>query len=86
MVVGLFKAVKRKISVLLGLIIGLPPALPAMPLELTVLYNSLLFVMGTSDCAIKGEAEGIRQGLCRGKENYFGALVMYHNWPEEKDL
>ncbi|XP_048787369.1 Fanconi anemia group G protein isoform X5 [Lagopus muta] len=44
---------------------GLPPALPAMPLELTVLYNSLLFVMGTSDCAIKGEAEGIRQGLCR---------------------
>ncbi|XP_019465878.1 Fanconi anemia group G protein homolog [Meleagris gallopavo] len=36
-----------------------------MPLELTVLYNSLLFVMGTSDCAIKGEAEGIRQGLLR---------------------
>nr|BAC79361.1 Fanconi anemia group G protein [Gallus gallus] len=44
---------------------GLPPALPMMPLELTVLYNSLLFVMGTSDCAIKGEAEGIRQGLLR---------------------
>ncbi|NXJ15235.1 FANCG protein, partial [Odontophorus gujanensis] len=44
---------------------GLPPALPMMPLELTVLYNSLLFVMGTSDCAIKGEAEEIRQGLLR---------------------
>ncbi|POI32661.1 hypothetical protein CIB84_003588, partial [Bambusicola thoracicus] len=43
----------------------LPPALPMMPLELTVLYNSLLFVMGTSDCVIKGEAEGIRQGLLR---------------------
>ncbi|XP_015703809.1 Fanconi anemia group G protein isoform X1 [Coturnix japonica] len=44
---------------------GLPPALPTMPLELTVLYNSLLFVLGTSDCAIKGEAEGIRHGLLR---------------------
>ncbi|XP_010079573.1 PREDICTED: Fanconi anemia group G protein, partial [Pterocles gutturalis] len=43
---------------------GLPPALPALPLELTVLYNSLLFT-GASDSAIKGEAEGIRQGLLR---------------------
>ena len=57
-----------------------------MPLELTVLYNSLLFVMGTSDCAIKGEAEGIRQGLRRGKDNYLCVLVMYNYWPEEKDL
>ncbi|NXT47066.1 FANCG protein, partial [Pluvianellus socialis] len=44
---------------------GLPAALPALPLELTVLYNSLLFTVGTSDSAIKAEAEGIRQGLLR---------------------
>ncbi|NXE66403.1 FANCG protein, partial [Calcarius ornatus] len=44
---------------------GLPAALPALPLELTVLYNSLLFTVGASDSAIKGEAEGIRQGLLR---------------------
>ncbi|NXC40762.1 FANCG protein, partial [Penelope pileata] len=44
---------------------GLPAALLTLPLELTVLYNSLLFAMGTSDCAIRGEAEGIRQGLLR---------------------
>ncbi|NXI16153.1 FANCG protein, partial [Irena cyanogastra] len=44
---------------------GLPAALPALPLELTVVYNSLLFTVGASDSAIKGEAEGIRQGLLR---------------------
>ncbi|NWI37194.1 FANCG protein, partial [Picathartes gymnocephalus] len=44
---------------------GLPAALPALPLELTVLYNSLLFTVGASDSAIKGEAKGIRQGLLR---------------------
>ncbi|XP_053788574.1 Fanconi anemia group G protein isoform X3 [Vidua chalybeata] len=44
---------------------GLPAALPALPLELTVLYNSLLFTVGASDSVIKGEAEGIRQGLLR---------------------
>ncbi|KAM6036629.1 Fanconi anemia group G protein isoform 2-T2 [Theristicus caerulescens] len=44
---------------------GLPAALPALPLELTVLYNSLLFTVGASDSAIEGEAEGIRQGLLR---------------------
>eukprot|EP00075_Anas_platyrhynchos_P013552 XP_027302805.1 Fanconi anemia group G protein isoform X2 [Anas platyrhynchos] len=44
---------------------GLPAALPTLPLELTVLYNSLLFVLGTSDRVIEGEAEGIRQGLLR---------------------
>ncbi|NXE96612.1 FANCG protein, partial [Menura novaehollandiae] len=44
---------------------GLPAALPALPLELTVLYNSLLFTAGASDSAIKGEADGIRQGLLR---------------------
>ncbi|NWT61564.1 FANCG protein, partial [Erythrocercus mccallii] len=43
----------------------LPAALPALPLELTVLYNSLLFTVGASDSAIKEEAEGIRQGLLR---------------------
>lgn len=53
----------------LALITGLPAALPTLPLELTVLYNSLLFVLGTSDRVIEGEAEGIRQGLLRGKEN-----------------
>lgn len=50
------------------MITGLPPALPALPLELTVLYNSLLFTVGSSDSAIEGESEGIRQGLLRGKE------------------
>ncbi|XP_052634169.1 Fanconi anemia group G protein isoform X3 [Harpia harpyja] len=44
---------------------GLPAALPTLPLELTVLYNSLLFAVGASDSAIEGEAEGIRQGLLR---------------------
>ncbi|NXW10213.1 FANCG protein, partial [Fregetta grallaria] len=44
---------------------GLPAALPALPLELTVLYNSLLFTVGAADSAIEGEAEGIRQGLLR---------------------
>ncbi|KFP22964.1 Fanconi anemia group G protein, partial [Egretta garzetta] len=44
---------------------GLPAALPALPLELTILYNSLLFTMGASDSAVEGEAEGIRQGLLR---------------------
>ncbi|KAF2985082.1 hypothetical protein EK904_008663, partial [Melospiza melodia maxima] len=43
----------------------LPATLPALPLELTVLYNSLLFTVGASDSVIKGEAEGIRQGLLR---------------------
>ncbi|XP_074994099.1 Fanconi anemia group G protein-like isoform X2 [Calonectris borealis] len=45
--------------------LGLPAALPALPLELTVLYNSLLFTMGAADSAIEGEAEGIRHGLLR---------------------
>ncbi|NXE06051.1 FANCG protein, partial [Lophotis ruficrista] len=44
---------------------GLPAAFPALPLELTVLYNSLLFTMGASDSIIEGEAEEIRQGLLR---------------------
>ncbi|NXP35706.1 FANCG protein, partial [Leiothrix lutea] len=44
---------------------GLPAALPALPLELTVLYNSLLCTVGASDAAIKGQAEGMRQGLLR---------------------
>ncbi|NXY50468.1 FANCG protein, partial [Ceuthmochares aereus] len=44
---------------------GLPAALPTLPLELTVLYNSLLFTVGATDSAIEGEAEGIRQGLLR---------------------
>ncbi|XP_055647145.1 Fanconi anemia group G protein isoform X1 [Falco peregrinus] len=44
---------------------GLPAALPTLPLELTVLCNSLLFTVGASESAIKGEAEGIRQGLLR---------------------
>ncbi|NXF41656.1 FANCG protein, partial [Nyctibius bracteatus] len=42
---------------------GLPAALLTLPLELTVLYNSLLFTMGASDSAVKGEAERICQGL-----------------------
>uniref|UniRef100_A0A672VB40 FA complementation group G n=2 Tax=Strigops habroptila TaxID=2489341 RepID=A0A672VB40_STRHB len=43
---------------------GLPATLPTLPLELTVLYNSLLFTMGAPDTAMEGE-EGIRQGLLR---------------------
>ncbi|NWV71525.1 FANCG protein, partial [Malurus elegans] len=49
----------------LAVLTGLPAALPTLPLELTVLYNFLLLTAGTSDSAIKGEAEGIRQGLLR---------------------
>ncbi|KAL2294132.1 hypothetical protein Nmel_007854 [Mimus melanotis] len=44
---------------------GLPATLHALPLELTVLYNSLLFTVGTSDSAIRREGEEIRQGLLR---------------------
>ncbi|NXF07611.1 FANCG protein, partial [Smithornis capensis] len=44
---------------------GLPAALPTLPLELTVLYNFLLFTAGASNSAIEGEADGIRQGLLR---------------------
>ncbi|NWI55208.1 FANCG protein, partial [Calyptomena viridis] len=44
---------------------GLPATLPTLPLELTVLYNSLLFTVGASNSAIEGEADGIRQGLLR---------------------
>ncbi|KFQ39526.1 Fanconi anemia group G protein, partial [Mesitornis unicolor] len=44
---------------------GLPATFPTMPLELTVLYNSLLFTMRTSDSAIEGEAEEIHQSLLR---------------------
>ncbi|XP_062456306.1 Fanconi anemia group G protein isoform X2 [Rhea pennata] len=44
---------------------GLPAAITTLPLELTVLYNSLLFDMGASDCAINGEAEDIHKGLLR---------------------
>uniref|UniRef100_A0A663N940 FA complementation group G n=1 Tax=Athene cunicularia TaxID=194338 RepID=A0A663N940_ATHCN len=49
----------------LAVITGLPSALPTLPLELTVLYNSLLFTMGASDSAMKGEAEVIHQELLR---------------------
>ncbi|XP_061232526.1 Fanconi anemia group G protein isoform X1 [Neopsephotus bourkii] len=43
---------------------GLPATLPTLPLELTVLYNSLLFTMGASDSAMEGQ-EAIHQGLLR---------------------
>ncbi|XP_010212296.1 PREDICTED: Fanconi anemia group G protein [Tinamus guttatus] len=43
----------------------LPAALATLPLELTVLYNSLIFAVGTSNCGVNGEAEEIRQGLLR---------------------
>ncbi|KAK4816441.1 hypothetical protein QYF61_016966 [Mycteria americana] len=49
----------------LAVITGLPAAFPTLPLELTVLYNSLLFTVGASDSAIEGESEGIRAGLLR---------------------
>ncbi|KAM6303667.1 Fanconi anemia group G protein isoform 1-T1 [Podargus strigoides] len=63
MVVGFFLACS--ISCWVAVIIGLPAALSALPLELTVLYNSLLFTMGASESAIEGEAEEIHQGLLR---------------------
>jgi len=71
MVVGFFLAGK---CFLVGLVViavviaVLPAALPTLPLELTVLYNSLLFAMGAPDSAMEGESEEIRQGLLRGKE------------------
>ncbi|KFP04258.1 Fanconi anemia group G protein, partial [Calypte anna] len=48
---------------------GLPAALPTLPLELTVLYNSLLSSVGATDSAIRREAEGIRMGLLRVLES-----------------
>lgn len=77
---------------------GLPAALPALPLELTALYNSLLFTVGASDSVVKGEAEGIRQGLLRGKDKvvYVGssrgeegvlcALEILGDWLEVGEL
>lgn len=77
---------------------GLPAALPALPLELTVLYNSLLLTVGASDSAIKGEAEGIRQGLLRGKdvvvclgnsqgeESILCAVAILGDWLEVQEL
>lgn len=62
---------------------ALPAALPALPLELTVLYNSLLFTVDASDSAIKGEAEGMREGLLRGKNV---VLCMGSSWGEESVL
>ncbi|XP_030323907.1 Fanconi anemia group G protein [Calypte anna] len=47
----------------------LPAALPTLPLELTVLYNSLLSSVGATDSAIRREAEGIRMGLLRVLES-----------------
>ncbi|NXS97894.1 FANCG protein, partial [Jacana jacana] len=44
---------------------GLPAALPTLPLELTVLYNSLLCTVGASESAIKEKGAGIHQGLLR---------------------
>ncbi|XP_042660731.1 Fanconi anemia group G protein isoform X2 [Tyto alba] len=44
---------------------GLPPAIPTLPLELTVIYNSSLLAMRAYDSASEGEAEVIRQGLLR---------------------
>ncbi|NWY46141.1 FANCG protein, partial [Sylvia atricapilla] len=73
---------------------GLPAALPVLPLELTVLYNSLLCTVGASDSAIKEEAKGIRLGLLRGKdvvlcmgnslgqESIFCALEILGDWLE----
>ncbi|NXP45810.1 FANCG protein, partial [Heliornis fulica] len=63
---------RRGAQFLVGLtvITGLPAALPTLPLELTVLYNSLLFTLGASDSAIEGEAEGIHQGLLRVLEAF----------------
>ncbi|XP_062369180.1 Fanconi anemia group G protein [Cinclus cinclus] len=62
---GVRRQLRDEFRELLLNIRGLPAALPALPLELTVLYNSLLFTVGASDSAIKGEAEEIRQGLLR---------------------
>ncbi|XP_059581328.1 Fanconi anemia group G protein isoform X2 [Alligator mississippiensis] len=56
---------RRAFEKLLQKMQGLPAVLPTLPLELTVLYNALLFDLGSSDCIVEGEAEGIRQGLLR---------------------
>uniref|UniRef100_A0A8C3SXB2 FA complementation group G n=1 Tax=Chelydra serpentina TaxID=8475 RepID=A0A8C3SXB2_CHESE len=44
---------------------GLPAALPSLSLELTVLYNSLLFAVSESDGLVEGEGERINHGLIR---------------------
>uniref|UniRef100_A0A8C8RTG8 FA complementation group G n=1 Tax=Pelusios castaneus TaxID=367368 RepID=A0A8C8RTG8_9SAUR len=44
---------------------GLPAALPSLSLELTVLYNALLFAVSESDGLVEGEAERISHGLIR---------------------
>ncbi|XP_074851977.1 Fanconi anemia group G protein isoform X5 [Carettochelys insculpta] len=53
-----FDSLLRKIQ-------GLPAALPSLSLELTVLYNSLLFAVSESDGLVEGEAERISHGLIR---------------------
>lgn len=64
---------------MLSVITGLPATLPTLPLELTVLYNSLLFTMGASDSAMEGQ-EGIHQGLLRGKEIVHGEVAFSVLW------
>ncbi|CAM2113799.1 Fanconi anemia group G protein isoform X1 [Caretta caretta] len=53
-----FDSLLRKIQ-------GLPAALPSLSLELTVLYNSLLFAVSESDGLVEGEAERLNHGLIR---------------------
>ncbi|XP_067399655.1 Fanconi anemia group G protein isoform X2 [Emydura macquarii macquarii] len=53
-----FDSLLRKIQ-------GLPAALPSLSLELTVLYNALLFAVSESDGLVEGEAERINHGLIR---------------------
>uniref|UniRef100_A0A452H950 FA complementation group G n=1 Tax=Gopherus agassizii TaxID=38772 RepID=A0A452H950_9SAUR len=55
----------RAFDSLLRKIQGLPAALPSLSLELTVLYNSLLFAVSESDGLVEGEAERINHGLIR---------------------
>nr|XP_014348515.1 PREDICTED: Fanconi anemia group G protein [Latimeria chalumnae] len=50
---------------LLQKIQGLPPTLPSLPLELTVLYNTIILQISSSECITEQDVGGMNQGLFR---------------------
>ncbi|XP_043933321.1 Fanconi anemia group G protein [Protopterus annectens] len=53
------------LSKLLLKIQGLPPTVHSLPVELKVLYNTVVLDIGVSDCITQKHASMLSQGLCR---------------------